>query len=95
MVTRFSIIGNVTRIHDVHTAKATGQESVIVSLDVGNGDTMPILLTGKLLSLIEEEKIRVGDKCYVEGKLKKDRTLSAEPPKMICVLFSSFISVIA
>ncbi len=95
MVTRFACIGNVVKIHEVHSSRQTGQESVILTMDAGNGEMFPILLTGKLLSLVAEEKIREGDKVYVEGKLRKDRTLTAEPPKMIVVLFASFLSVIA
>jgi len=94
-VARFTLIGNVLKIHDVHSSKQTGQESVILSLDTGNGEVFPALLTGKLLALVDEEKLRVGDKVYLEGKLRKDRTLTAEPPKMIVVLFVSFLSVIA
>lgn len=95
MVTRFSCIGTVLKIGDTHRSKTTDQESVTLSLEVGSNEVFPLILTGKLLSLVEEDKVRVGDKVFVEGKLRKDRTLTAEPPKMICVLFVNFLSVLA
>jgi hypothetical protein len=94
MVTRFSCIGSIVKLGEPHRSKTSDQESVTISLEVGNGEVFPLILTGKLLSLLEEDKVRVGDKVYVEGKLRKDRVLTAEPPKMICVLFVNFLSVL-
>lgn len=97
MVTRFSIIGFVSKLDEPHTSKGTGQESIVMSLDVGgaNGDVFPVLLTGKILSLVSENTLRVGDRVYVEGKLKRDRILTLEPPKMVAVLFANFVNILS
>lgn len=97
MVTRFTCIGIVSKIDTPHLSKSNGQESVMMYLDVGgnNGDVFPILLTSKIISLVVEDKLRVGDRVYVEGRLKRDRVLTLEPPKMVAVMFANFVSIIS
>ncbi len=92
MVSRFSIIGVVAHIHAPHISKA-GSESIALTLDV-SGESFYVLLTGKLKELVGDEQIRIGDKVFVEGKLRKDRALTADCPKSICVLFVSFLSIL-
>lgn len=97
MVTRFTCIGVVSKIDIPHTSKNNGQESIVLSLDVGGAtsEIFPILLTSKILSLVTEDKLRVGDRVYVEGKLKRDRIVTLEPPKMVAVMFANFVSIIS
>lgn len=91
-VARFNLVGIVKNIHDSHS-NAKGMESVALTLDVG-GEIFHVILSGKLLTLLKEDQIRLGDQVYVEGKLRRDRALSADVPKLVCVLFVSFLSVI-
>jgi hypothetical protein len=92
MVSGFTQVGIISVIHPTHLAQS-GNESIALTLDV-EGSLFYVLLTGKLLTLVQNEQIRIGDKVYVQGKLIKDRAISVECPKNVCVLFVSFLSVI-
>ncbi len=93
MVSRFTDVGMVLKIHESHYSQGGGES---ITLEVGDDEeSYCIMFTGKTLSLIQEGKIKVGDRIVVEGRIRKDRRLTTEVPKQVVLKYASFVSVLA
>lgn len=94
MVSRFTDIGVVLRIHPLHIAEHSRSESITV--EVGDEDeSFCVMFTGKPLDLLRDGKIVVGDRVVVEGRIRKDKRFTADIPKQIVLKYASFVSVIS
>ena len=93
MISRFTLIGNIINIEEPRLS-ASGIETVLVNVEVEE-DNFPILLQGKLASLVKENKLKTNDTVYVEGRLKKDKTFSTSAAKAVCVFFATYLNVLS
>jgi len=93
MVSRFTDIGMVLKIHDEHRNQAGGAS---VTLEIGDEEeSYYVMFTGKTLDLIRDGKIKLGDRVVVEGRIRKDKRLTTEIPKQVVLKYASFVSVLA
>lgn len=86
-VARFNLVGNVVAIEDVDSRYGT----VFVK---ASGDVYPVIVQGKVLALVLEDKIKIGDNVYIEGRMTKSKSLSSQVGTLTLVSFIvSYINV--
>lgn len=92
MISRFTLVGTVLQIAE-EKVSTSGIPTIMMTMDVG-GETFPVLMQGKVNDLIKNDKIKLGDYLYIEGRMKKDRTFQAINAKMFVLLYATFISML-
>lgn len=93
MVSRFTDVGMVLKIFDPHLSQGGGES---VTIEVGDDEeSYYVMLTGKTMQLIQDGKVKVGDRVVVEGRIRKDKRFVTEAPKQVVLKYASFVSVLA
>lgn len=93
MVSRFTDVGMVLKILDSHTSQSGGES---ITVEVGDDEEAYfVMFTGKTMGLIQDGKIKVGDRIVVEGRIRKDKRFTTEAPKQVVLKYASFVSVLA
>lgn len=91
MVVRFCVVGVV---RDIDTLNANDRYGY-VHLQVED-DVFTLVLQGKLLSLITDSKLKIGDVLFSEGRLIKSKSLHSQVHNHALVLFNaSYINVVS
>jgi hypothetical protein len=93
MISRFSLVATVINTEEPRVSQ-TNVDTVIVN--VGDEDEVfPVILQGKLCQLVLEKKLVAGDKVYIDGRIRKDKTFSTTgSSKAVVMLFAAYISVL-
>ena len=94
-LSRFTDVGVVSVINPIRESTRTGSQSICIELDIGEGEKHYIMATGRQMLDFVNEKLKIGDSIYVEGKQKRDKTFSAEMPKNIIIKFANHISILS
>lgn len=93
MVARFSLIGRIKEINPPRVTTAGNSVAMLVT-EIDNSD-FPVIIQGKLLQLIENDKLKVNDIALLEGRMAKDSTFNTTSAKVACILYCAYINVIS
>lgn len=92
MVTRFNLVGTVLSVEEPRVSQ-TNVDTVVIN--VGDEDeAFPIILQGKLCQLVLEKKLVQGDKIYLDGRIRKDKTFGTGASKTVVMFFAAYITVL-
>jgi len=92
MLARAIFVGVVNGMGEIKITR-NGNSVALISIDI-NGETYPCILQGKLLSLIQNETLKLKDIVYVEAKISQDNTFAVTSAKCACVYYASFLNVV-
>jgi hypothetical protein len=94
MVTRFNLVGTVLSVEEPRVSQ-TNVDTVILNVGDDEEESFPIMLQGKLCQLVIEKKLVTGDKIYIDGRIRKDKTFgTAGASKSVVMFFAAFVSVL-
>jgi len=93
MISRFTLVGIAEEIGEIKKSQTGNRPTALMTLAVGD-DTYSVILQGKLIEMVQDEKLRRGDTVYVEGRFQKDKTITLSGVKTVCVFYSAFVSVL-
>ena len=92
MLARAVFIGIINGIGEVKTTR-NGNTVALISIDV-SGEVYPVILQGKLLTLITNNTLKLKDIVYIEARTTQDNSFTITSAKCACVFYANYLNVI-